>query len=74
MTSTLAVILSFCLGFWLSAQFHEKEFEPNNEFIRKLFIIKVRKKKPEKLAPKEVSHSNDSPYNLNSATSKEGEE
>jgi hypothetical protein len=68
MMSILAVILSFCAGFWLSAQFHEKEFKLNNEFLRKLFTAKKKTTEAEK--PKEISHMNDSPY---STTFNEGE-
>jgi hypothetical protein len=70
MIGTLVVILSFCAGFWLSSQFREKEFELNNDFVRKLFIRRERgkpqesEKKPESLIP------NDSPY---SQTFNEGE-
>jgi len=67
MINTLAVLLSFCAGFWLSSQFHEKEFEMNNDFVRKLFIKKGRKRPVEK---KEFAIMNDSPY---SNTFNEGE-
>lgn len=61
MIEALVVILSFCAGFWLSSQFREKEFEPNNDFIRKLFIRKQRKE-PAVGKQSEEATMNDSPY------------
>ena len=61
MIDTLVVILSFCAGFWLSTQFREKEFELNNDFVRKLFIRKERKEPAVGELP-EPAIMNDSPY------------
>jgi hypothetical protein len=70
MIGTLVVILSFCAGFWLSSQFREKEFELNNDFVRKLFIRKEREKPQESKKKQESFVTNDSPY---SQTFNEGE-